>query len=316
MILSKGSSGDAVRALQEMLNFLHYQGRRSSATSAAYGLLEVDSVFGANTEDAVLMFQEDVGLYTDGRVGPITLAALEKFYGTKQIELTAPTLVAGDGHYEVVSGPADVYGEGYGRVRLRSDVMAAFRSVSDEVHRQGGLLTSSGGIRALSADVSANRSATSLHYSGRAHDLYIWGGMTDPDRDPYVVQRLGDRRYRVYARCRATRAAEGSLPASTTIDQIVTYQSRTKGISVTDHFVDLTALFESNGFRPIRARQGFEPGKSGPLGAEWWHFQWEAGLIAGVSTFGSELRKIYSEATLKSSAPWKYRDYVWQKEWF
>lgn len=316
MLLEKGSQGAAVLSLQQMLNRLHFEGRKNPSSTGQYDPLVEDGIFGSDTEDAVLDFQKDAGLYADGRAGPVTLAALEHFFTTRQIELAAPIVAPSSGHLTIESGPADKYGEGYGRVRLRSDVMAAYKSVYSEVSRQGGLLTSSGGIRDLRASVNSNRSATSFHYSGRALDLFIWSGMKNPDRDPYVAKRLGDRRYHVYARCHPDRAASGALPAKITISDVVTYTKPTKGVSVTDHFLDLTALFATHGFKPIRARKTFETGASGPLGAEWWHFQWEIGLIAGQTTFGAELKQIYPLSALEGTPPWRFKDYVWQQQWF
>ena len=318
MVMERGSKGADVKSVQAILNFLHFQGRLGTTANADFQPLEEDGVFGPDTEDAVMQFQEDASLYVDGRVGPITIAALQAAYGSRHVELTAPLSASNRGELFLDTGPADVVTsggtKGYNRVRLRSDVMVAYREVYDEVHRQGGLMTSSGGIRDRYFKVGPNQSATSFHYSGRALDLMIWSGMSDPATDAYVVQRLGDRRYQVHARCEAARAVAGALPASTTIENVVTYKSRTRGIAVTGHFLDLTALFETHGFKPIRARPAFERGGAA-LGAEWWHFQYEVGLIPGSTTFGSELRKLYSEAELIPSPPWKYRNNVFGRDW-
>lgn len=314
-MLSLGDKNDAVRALQEILNFLHYKGRKQHKISAPFVPLEVDGIFGPDTEDAVLEFQRENNLYADGRVGPITLQHLNSEFGKRNIELASPAAVPRPDSLTIETCQVDKYDQGYKAVRLRSDVMMAFRDVTAALQRAGGMMTSSGGIRNLDAVVNANRSATSLHYSGRAHDLYVWAAMMNPDTDPYVAQRLGDRRYRIYARCWKERAENGALPVETTVKDVVTYQQRTKGVSVTGHFLDLTALFDEAGFKPIRARQSFESGGD-RIGAEWWHFQWETGLMPGISTFGGELQKIYPLPTLQSSEPWKYRDYIWKTNWF
>lgn len=62
----RGSRGDGVLYVQDML--------------VTQGYLEdtVDGVFGNNTEYAVRAFQKEHNLDVDGRVGPATLAALEK----------------------------------------------------------------------------------------------------------------------------------------------------------------------------------------------------------------------------------------------
>ena len=316
MVLSKGDKSDAVRSLQEMLNYLHYQGRTND-NSGMVDRLSVDGMFGEDTEDAVLAFQEEYGLYRDGKAGPITLSAIEKTFSTRQIEISAPIPGSANKPLTIEIGRADAYKDGYGRVRLRSDVLVAYNIVYDEVHRLGGILTSSGGIRDLNAHVGPNRSATSFHYSGRALDLHVGSGMQKPQTDPYVVQRLGNRQYKVYARCSAELAASEAIPKKITIEDVVTYSQRAKGTKITGHFFDLTKLFADNGFKPIRARPAFESKpESSFLGAEWWHFQWESGLIEGVTTFGNELQKIYPKSKLVGSPPWKFRNYIWKNEWF
>ncbi|AFK87692.1 endolysin [Thermoanaerobacterium phage THSA-485A] len=62
-MLQRGSTGDAVKTLQQQLNQLGYN-------------LVVDGVFGANTENAVKDFQSKHGLVVDGIVGPATQAAI------------------------------------------------------------------------------------------------------------------------------------------------------------------------------------------------------------------------------------------------
>ena len=64
MTLRKGMQGEAVRALQEMLNELGYN----------CGI--ADGVFGSNTRAAVRLFQTDEHLTVDGIAGPQTLAVL------------------------------------------------------------------------------------------------------------------------------------------------------------------------------------------------------------------------------------------------
>lgn len=63
-ILKKGSKGPEVRKLQEALN------KNGSK-------LTVDGDFGKNTEDAVKKFQKKAKLKADGKVGPMTEAALK-----------------------------------------------------------------------------------------------------------------------------------------------------------------------------------------------------------------------------------------------
>lgn len=65
-ILSVGSTGQPVRAVQDVLNF---QIRRGDP-------LVVDGKFGPKTESRVREFQSAVGLKVDGKVGPLTSAQL------------------------------------------------------------------------------------------------------------------------------------------------------------------------------------------------------------------------------------------------
>jgi len=64
-VLKKGSKGEAVNGLQNMLYRLGYDPGG------------MDGVFGPRTENAVKQFQKDNGLAADGTVGPQTWAALE-----------------------------------------------------------------------------------------------------------------------------------------------------------------------------------------------------------------------------------------------
>src|SRR5690606_34537551 len=114
--------------------------------------------------------------------------------------------------------------------------------------------------------------------------------------------------HRVYARCNEFHAEVRELSS------VVTYRNRSATLRASGSFLDLTALFERHGFRRIAARPSFYAGGS-EIGAEWWHFQDEAGLVPGKTTFGDELLKIYSRETLEPTPPWRYRNYVFGVNW-
>ncbi|MDJ0869703.1 MAG: peptidoglycan-binding domain-containing protein [Myxococcota bacterium] len=295
-MLQVGDRGEDVRTLQESLAQLGYRPGK------------VDGIFGEKTEDALIRFQEAQGILADGTLSTQTQEMLERALSEQVLEQQSPgvdSLERSGERLPFVRVPADAYRDGYDRFFLRSDVAEAYTRVRDVVVEAGGKLTSSGARRSLTAHVSPSRSATSFHYTGRALDLMVGSGMEAPSRDPYVVAADGDRRWRVYAR------AEGAERREV---EAVTYGSRTRGRPVEGHFLDLTALFESEGFARIRARKSFFSGGTW-LGAEWWHFQYERGLEPGVSTFGGELLRVYSEDTLRETPPWRFRDRVFGRNW-
>ena len=161
-----------------------------------------------------------------------------------------------------------------------------------------------------------------MHYIGRAIDLFVYSGMNDVDKDPYVIRPrtadpLGnekpnaDRYWTVYARC----DTYGPLTKEYSFTDVTTYRNRKSGVSCSGKFLNLTELFAKHGFKAIRARQTFLRGGSW-LGAEWWHFQYETGLVKGASTFGGELLKTYPQSTLEGTSPWKFRDRVFGETWF
>jgi hypothetical protein len=310
-LLKEGSRGDAVRAVQEMLNFLGTRLEQREGDEVTYVPLATDGFYGPRTEAAVLDFQARHGILADGIVGRITFALLEKEFMGATLGLQSPGVDAFDAASDrltFVRVPADVYKQGYGHLYLRSDVAERYQAVYDAVSGRGAKLTSSGGRRWLDTPVTSGRSATSFHYTGRALDLFLYSGMVNPKVDPYVVVREEPSLYRVYARCRDSEAELATL------DRVVTYSKRDGSLTAEGAFLDLTALFERQGFRRIRARPSFERGGD-PIGAEWWHFQDETGLVRGVSTFGNELLKVYSKRTLERSPPWKYRDHVFGVNW-
>lgn len=289
MILKLGSEGPQVRELQTQLLKLGF----NPGTA--------DGQFGQRTEDAVMDFQETEGLYADGIMGPMSFRALQDALARWELEnLDQERKLA------FIRVDADAYGEGYNRFWLRKDIAEAYTRVRQKVLDAGAIITSSGAKRSLNARVSSNRSATSFHYLGRALDLHIWSGMVDAQNDPYVLVYQGDRRYRVYARARG--GTRLSLNAAT-------YDRREGGIEVEGTFIDLTELFEQEGFKPIRARGSFFRGGRATA-AEWWHFQNESGLQANVSSFGAELLKVYDLHELEHTAPWKFRDRVFKQDWF
>jgi len=69
LTVRRGSNGDAVRGVQEVMKF-HDQSDGEGPT------INVDGVFGPQTENFVRGFQKALGIDSDGIVGPVTWRAL------------------------------------------------------------------------------------------------------------------------------------------------------------------------------------------------------------------------------------------------
>ena len=67
--VSEGSTGDAVRGVQEEFQYRNLSGDPSKG-------LQVDGIFGPKTTAAVRGFQQALGITVDGIVGPLTWRAL------------------------------------------------------------------------------------------------------------------------------------------------------------------------------------------------------------------------------------------------
>lgn len=296
MILKRGSKGEDVKTAQEILKQLGFRPG------------PIDGMFGKKTEDAVIYFQQENHLYADGIVGPTTWKELHralKLHIREQILPPTENEIQPD-LMNWVRVPADKYRDGYNRFFLREDAAKGYLNVREKVVEAGGILTSSGARRSLNAKVSASRSATSFHYTGMALDLFVGSGMENRVKDPFVIATDSDRYWRVFVRAPGGEAME--------IDA-VTYGSRKTGRTISGNFLDLTNLFKSAGFERIRARRSFFSGGTW-LGAEWWHFQYEKNLEKGVSSFGDQLLKVYSEEEVRHTPPWKYRDRIFGINWF
>ncbi len=263
-------------------------------------------------EESVLNFQAQMGLLEDGIAGPVTKKALQEQYYQK-LRKNYP---GEDGKVSLKTLQADLHnGKGLSLLTLRADVADALENVRDVLEKHGAKLTSSGGIRSLKASVGPNRSCKSLHYLGRAFDLYIYSAMMDLQTDPYVVQRRGPREYVVYARMSQPECCPVEVVES--VEEAILYtpvEARTRGRMAEGYFLNLAELMQKHGFYGIRARPSFERGGS-ILAAEWWHFQYQTGLLEGTTRFGDELSLIYEKQTFKDTPPYQYRKSVYGAGW-
>lgn len=266
--------------------------------------IAIDGISGPKTINALVNFQKKFGLLADGIVGTLTA---EKLFDKPDVLDTAPKQKRLSFKRVLV----DKYSDGYETTTLREDLVESFIKVRDFIRAAGGKITSSGGRRFLSAAVGPNRSKRSLHYLGRAHDLFVQSGMLAPTVDPYVVHISDEmisswnkndnkhlyKHFDVYARVKD--GPEITLNGFTYNHEIV---------PVTGNFINLTEVMISHGWYPIPPRITFWMKKS-RLASEWWHYQ---SLPPEGATFGEELLKVYPISKLRNSPVWQFRNSVWK----
>lgn len=198
--------------------------------------------------------------------------------------------------------------DGYTSTQLRSDIAPFYKALYNEVHSLGGLITSAGGKRPLDAKVTAGRSATSLHYIGRAFDMALPTGMQNVDTDQFICVPIDSKHWTVWCKSTST-----SVPIVTLTGTTVK-SGKTSTKSWTGRAFNFTALASKYGFSSIGARSCFP---STYTCGEWWHFQYVKDLSKGI-TFGSELLKLYSLSTLEKTFPaWsKSKDLQYGISWW
>jgi len=192
-------------------------------------------------------------------------------------------------------------------VNMRPDALSALEIVVQKIIQAGGAFHTSGARRGLGATVSASRSSTSLHYLGRAIDLCTSAGMNRPQTDPYVITRdpSSSDTWIVYAR--SVNPDRLGISENLTLQAV---KSDNTEETVTGKFINLTDLFSQSNFDRIPARSGWRNSRtpqgyqSNYLSSEWWHFQWEAGLVARETTFGSQLQQVWTLEQLQGTGPW------------
>jgi len=277
-----------------------------------------DGIFGQKTEDAVEDFQEASDLLADGIFGKGTMAAYNaKVAPTSRFPLPVapdPVDAPGPRRNKWVTIRCHIAANGLSSTTLRDDAAVSFKALLDDVAALGGKLTSAGGRRPLAKGGGKSQSKTSMHYIGRAHDMAMGAAMQNPLRDSAVVVRESpnNRRWVVWMRTSNPAVPEVTLQGV----QCSTVNGKTilRTVPVTGRFFNFTELAAKHGWTGISARRSFFRGGS-YSGAEWWHFQWEQGLVKGQTTFGSELLRLYTAAECKKLRWWdEVKDAVFGEE--
>lgn len=242
---------------------------------------------------AVEAFQAKKKLSVDGLPGRDTLWAMQSEWAASR---ALPTVRIGvdKWYYKSADNPSNA--DGFDRFTLREDAATAFEAFYAELQALGGVVTSAGSLRKLTASVGSSRSTTSMHLPGIAFDLATGSGFErNRDADPYRIERdRKGRGWRVWCR-------------SESADYQTLIPCRWRGGKVAEQdeedtaAFDFTALAEKHGFYGIGPRKG-----SSYSHLEWWHFQYEGGLVPFVSQFGAELLSMerYNLAFLSRQNLW------------
>jgi len=322
MILQESSGRkDVIRTLQEGLIYLGF----------AKGV--ADGFYGPRTAEAVEKFQRKHKLYADGIAGPVTLQAfndaliLANRDGRDLIDFnTSPLdLEKQEGSIKLrwLKCPADIVGgKGFGLTVLREDCAEAYTRLYEAVHQLGGVLTSAGGRRLLSVKAGANMSPKSLHYCGLAFDMEPTTAMTNPYTNPFFAVRVGStRKWEIWAKSSLPKESLAQGASDFGVDwrtkmPLLAWGIRNKKNSqgkkvqyavtkkISANVFSFTQLAKKVGFYPISAKPSFF--QSGELRtSEWWHFQWNEGLIPGTSSFGGELLKSYTLQQCEKFPKWE-----------
>ena len=201
--------------------------------------------------------------------------------------------------------PADHLPGGFGDFRIREDLVESYKRVLAQARALGGVVSSSGALRDLREPATAGRSRTSLHYTGRAIDLYIESGMRTV-RNPYaVVPTVTESRvtWTIWCESVTPHPDDALFDATLVSDRELDCAIWKSGPGFTlvkrrGRFFSLTDLFQANGWQSIPARTDW---KTSYLSCEWWHFQNQRGLKNGVTKFGDELRQVWPSPLVAAS---------------
>lgn len=176
-----------------------------------------------------------------------------------------------------------------------------------EIAEACGKIPHDGSMRSLNATVSAARSSTSFHYTGRAFDLSTEEGMQSGDTYFYVTfddtsGNDNSHYYRLY--CKINGSTNSTHAAQRTITPLVYSRKDGKPITkktVTDNFLDVTGVLNDYGLYGIGPRSCMSSGNY--MCTEWWHFQDTSGLVVGKTTFEEALNQYYGLGYSYSGTP-------------
>lgn len=201
-----------------------------------------------------------------------------------------------------VNVPTDIPGRK--TVPLRQDAAEAYKKIYSEINNIGEKMLVSGAGRDLQREAGVGASKKSMHYIGRAFDLGRGYGMQNPAKDPYIItidttDKEKNKHWIVWQRTNNKKYPEIELDA-------VVYKrnSPPSTIKIKARVFNFTEIAKKYGFSRIRGFDFFYEGGAYE-GAEWWHFQYRAGLVTNKSVYGDQLLAVYPESEAKKFIYWE-----------
>lgn len=194
---------------------------------------------------------------------------------------------------------------GLGDSRLRKDAAYLFGNAVKEAKMLGVELTTIGGF------TTNKKGGPSMHYLGLAHDFTMPSGMTDLNKNKFVVVYEGGRQWTVYGKTSLSSVKEITVNATIANTNVSTKTFSLKEVPYTGRLVNITKLMAKYGFVPISAKnESAPPTKNygqytsqnnikGYAKTEWWHFQLNSALKPG-DLYGEQLLKIMTESEAKA----------------
>lgn len=308
-ILRRGSTGEVVKRLQFGLAALYFHPGPA------------DGVYGPDTERAVLKLQYASNVYQDGQVNHFTAKAYNDTLMRCTQEGAALSLRADLHSYRI---PVETRQRPIGIATQRTKKIKVFKADGIKVRGHEDAIDAFAQAHAAVLDLhgpalaqcvykkdfrclldlkpSAFHKACSLAYMGKTFRIKPNLGLQNPHSDPFIVTFddkapsafLQKRTFRVYMR-----VPFGEVP-SITLNALATIRASDKrrkaytqiyGMVMSGPFVDFTEMLSTLGFKPVAPSPAFLLGGS-PQGAHWGEFQYERGLIRGITTFGEELQSV------------------------
>ena len=331
MIIKRNTRGAEVKHLQVVLKALGY------LNGAA------DGIFGGKTEDAVLHFQNDSDVLTDGKVGDVTKRLLDE--AVKLASLACAPLFIEPNNIDILPPPKrlslvsvktdKIPGvAGYSSMRMREDIAVQFNAFVAEMHSLGAHVTSIGCVRSIQVGGGKAQSKCSNHYVARAWDLSLPSVYRNIAKVPYLLTKnkpfpnIDDKGWTVWAKCDGGELRTLEVVTARTVNVKKKKRLDFKVKTVEARVVSLTAIAAKHGFHPIGSRRSAFRGfhrvsdnhyrSRGRFTAlEGWHFQNETGLIHGESVYGTELMKVYSLDQLQAKFIFwdEVKGWRWGVEW-